>query len=254
MSNFNELKEQLLTIAREHDACEEQYDRAQSAENEKELLQVIYDNLQWCIDHEAISNEYLSKFDPKTLLESGIANTGKDNTGLANSGYRNSGDRNSGDMNSGYRNSGDRNSGDMNSGDMNSGDRNSGNWNSGDRNSGDMNSGYRNSGAFCTDPNPKMILFDSPCNMTVREWEQTRACRLMENLHFTFWIDESEMSAAEKEKYPSHKTTGGYLKNIPIKEGWANFWGNLQDSDKKEFTSLPNFDSKKFESLTGIKI
>ena len=72
-------------------------------------------------------------------------------------------------------------------------------------------------------------------------------------LNFTFWIHENEMSDAEKEKFPFYKTTGGYLKAIPFKEGWTNFWGNLSDDDKKEFTSLPNFDPAKFELITGIK-
>jgi hypothetical protein len=147
-----------------------------------------------------------------------------------------------------------RNSGDRNSGDRNSGDSNSGNWNSGDSNSGDSNSGYRNSGAFCTDNNPKVKIFDVETDMGVREWENHPAYRLMANgLNFTFWIHENEMSDAEKEKFPFYKTTGGYLKAIPFKEGWTNFWGNLSDDDKKEFTSLPNFDPAKFELITGIK-
>ena len=90
--------------------------------------------------------------------------------------------------------------------------------------------------------------------MGVREWENHPAYRLMANgLNFNFWVWESEMNDSEKEKFHSYKTTGGYLKTIPYKEGWANFWGNLSDENKKVFTSLPNFDPAKFEYITGIK-
>ena len=126
--------------------------------------------------------------------------------------------------------------------------------NTGIANSGNSNSGYRNSGAFCTDNNPRVRLFDVETDMGVREWENHPAYRLMaRGLNFNLWVWESEMNDSEKEKFPNYKTTGGYLKNIPFKEGWANFWGNLSDEDKKEFTSLPNFDSAKFEHITGIK-
>ena len=219
---------------------------------------------------------------------SGNRNSGNRNSGDSNSGYRNSGDRNSGDWNSGYRNSGDRNSGNWNSGDRNSGDsnsgyrnsgnwnsgnwnsgnwnsgdrnsgnrnsgyRNSGNWNSGDRNSGDSNSGYRNSGAFCTNPNPVIYLFDKPTDILVKDWEQSKAYDLMCRLENTFWIESSMMTEIEKQDYPSHKTTGGYLKTITLKEAWGNLWGNLDDASKNVFLSLPNFDANKFEEITGIK-
>ena len=273
-SNLTALKNTLLERAKEKGACSDQYRRAANAETEEELLQVIYDNLRWCSDHMIINDEYLSGFDQEVLLKSGVANTGKENSGLANSGdwnsgdcnsgdcnsgyrnsgYRNSGYRNSGDCNSGYRNSGDRNSGDWNSGDCNSGDCNSGNWNSGDRNSGDCNSGYRNSGAFCLDPNPKVWLFDKPTDIPVREWEQSRACQILYSLDPTIWVPSSVMTNEEKEAHPHWETTDGYLKTITRQEAWKNLWGNLSDSDKKAFTTLPNFDAEIFFKITGIKV
>jgi len=216
----------------------------------------------------------------------GIVNSGKDNTGLKNSGnsnsgnwnsgYRNSGNWNSGnwnsgnwnsgnwnsgDSNSGYRNSGDRNSGNWNSGDSNSGNSNSGNWNSGnwnsgDSNSGDSNSGYRNSGAFCTDNDPKVLLFDKEVKgMTVRQWENHAAYNIMANcLNPNIWIYSSDMTDEEKAKFPTHETTGGYLKRISMHEAWSNMWYNLTDKNKKIFLDLPNFDSKKFKEITGIDV
>jgi hypothetical protein len=186
-----------------------------------------------------------------------VANIGKGNTGHSNSGNWNSGDRNSGDSNSGDRNSGDRNSGNWNSGNWNSGDRNSGNWNSGNwnsgnRNSGDSNSGYRNSGAFCTDSDPVLFLFNRPSKMTVKEWEQHPACQLMYSIDTTLWVPDYAMTDEEKKANPKYETTEGYLKTIPMKEAWQNFWHNLTDENKKLFTSLENFSWKIFTEITGI--
>ncbi len=100
-----------------------------------------------------------------------------------------------------------------------------------------------------------MFLFDKPCKiMTVRQWEQTRAYQLMGNLDFTFWIPSNAMTEQEKKDHPHYETTEGYLKTIGYKDGWANFWGNLSKENKKEFTSLENFDAGIFESITGIKV
>ena len=229
MENFESVKSELTTKAKLAGACADQYKRALSSNTPEELLKVVYDNLSWCINHECITNEWLNHFPSDILIASGCANTGKENAGFVNSGYRNSGD-------------------------SNSGNRNSGNWNSGYRNSGDSNSGYRNSGAFCTDTNPKAILFNKESNMTVREWEQHPACQLMYSIDPTIWVPSEMMSDEEKLANPKWETTEGYLKTIPMKEAWANFWGNLTDENKAHFYSIPNFDASIFEEITGIKV
>jgi hypothetical protein len=234
MTKFENIKSDFAAKCKLENACSGEFRKLLASKNEKELLEVIYNNLIWCISNEVISHEFFSQFDPQTFLDSGIANTGKENTGYVNSGDRNSGDSNSGDSNSGYRNSG--------------------NWNSGDRNSGDSNSGYRNSGAFCTDNNPPLILFNKVSKMTVKEWENSEACQLMYSIDPTIWVPMSMMTDEEKKAYPKYETTEGYLKTIPMKEAWANFWHNLSDSKKKLFTSLENFDPEIFEEITGIKI
>lgn len=88
----------------------------------------------------------------------------------------------------------------------------------------------------------------------VKDWEQSRACKIMNNLDPNVWIWASEMNEKEKEDNPKYETTDGYLKTIPYKEAWANLWGNLSDDDKNVFTSLPNFSSEIFEDITGIKV
>jgi len=186
---------------------------------------------------------------------SGDSNSGYRNSGDSNSGYRNSGSWNSGDRNSGYRNSGDSNSGSWNSGDRNSGYRNSGSWNSGDRNSGDSNSGYRNSGAFCTNQNPKVFLFDVECSLTVKEWEEHPACRIMQNnLETHLWVPSGSMTDEQKAAWPKHETTGGFLKAISMHDAWKDMWHNLTEDKKALFTSLPHFDPAKFLEITGINV
>jgi hypothetical protein len=185
---------------------------------------------------------------------SGDSNSGNWNSGDSNSGNWNSGNWNSGYSNSGYRNSGDRNSGNWNSGYRNSGNWNSGNWNSGYRNSGDSNSGYRNSGAFCTDANPPLILFNKVSKMSVKEWEQHECCQMMYAIDPTIWVPSSIMTDEEKATHPKHETTEGYLKTIPLKEAWANFWHNLAEDKKQLFLSLENFDAAIFEEITGVNV
>jgi hypothetical protein len=156
--------------------------------------------------------------------------------------------------NEGSHNTGHSNSGNWNSGDRNSGNSNSGNWNSGDRNSGDSNSGYRNSGAFCTDANPPLILFNKVSKMSVKEWEQHECCQMMYAIDPVIWVPSSIMTDEEKAAHPKHETTEGYLKTIPLKEAWANFWHNLAEDKKQLFLNLENFDAAIFEEITGVNV
>jgi hypothetical protein len=220
---------------------------------------------------------------------SGLRNSGDQNSGDRNSGDRNSGDRNSGDRNSGYWNSGSWNSGDWNTGDQNSGDwnsgnhnsgnrnsgwHNSGNWNSGNWNSGDWNSGNWNSGnwnsgnccsgdfnlndhesgCFCTEE-PTIRMFDKETNMTFKEWRNSEAYKILaRNFRRSVrWIPSDEMTDDEKNTYPEHKTTGGYLRTQDIKQSFLKVWECLSDDEKDIIRSIPNFDAKKFEQITGIK-
>lgn len=90
--------------------------------------------------------------------------------------------------------------------------------------------------------------------MTVREWERSDAAYILTRLDLTMWIDSAMMNDKEKEQYPKHETTGGYLRTITMKEAWANLWHNLSEEKKKVFTSLENFSAEIFEDITGIKV
>lgn len=160
-TKFDKLKAEFIKNLEGKNPCQPEYDRVLACTTEAELLQIRFNNIEWCLPRNVISHEFFSNFTQKTFITSGLANTGKENTGF-------------------------------------------------------INSGNSNSGAFC--------------------------------------VDENMMSEQEKLNFPHYKTTGGYLKSISVKEGWANFWGNLSDSDKACFANLPHFDAEKFESITGIKI
>ena len=167
------------------------------------------------------------------------------NTGYWNTGYWNTGDRNSGNWNSG-----DRNTGYWNSGYRNTGNGNTGYWNSGDRNTGYGNSGDRSSGIFCTDKDPFVNCFNKPSR---KKWSEIQHPSFYW-FSLTSWIDSLRMTEKEKKENPSHEITGGFLKAIPAKEAWANYWRDSDLTEKRKVLNLPNFNAKVFEDCTGIKL
>ena len=174
-----------------------------------------------------------------------IVNTGKGCTGLCNSGNRNSGDCNSGNRNSGNRNSGNRNSGDCNSGDCNSGDWNSGDWNK---------CSFSN-GCFNT-VEPKIYLFNKPSDWTYRDWLNSDARYLLNQipgdvLEYVWFED---MTDEEKTAHPEAKTTGGYLKQLDNSECGSIWWRGLNDYEKSIIKAIPNFDKEIFKEITGVDV
>ena len=196
---------------------------------------------------------------------SGNRNSGDWNSGNCNSGNRNSGDWNSGDCNSGNRNSGDWNSGNCNSGNRNSGDcnsgnRNSGNWNSGNRNSGNRNSGDWNNtnfsnGCFNT-VEPTIHLFNKPSSWTYRDWLNSEARYLMNQIQGDIleWVYLSDMTDEEKAAHPEAETTGGYLKELDNPESAVIWWRLLDQRKKNVIMKIPNFDKAIFKEITGIDV
>ena len=61
------------------------------------------------------------------------------------------------------------------------------------------------------------------------------------------------MTDEEKATHPEYTTTGGYLKTVSFKEACKIMWDKLTDKEKAEVVKIPNFDSKIFEEITGIK-
>ena len=187
------------------------------------------------------------------MVNTGKGNAGFGNSGIWNSGNYNSGDWNAGNYNSGIWNSGNYNSGDWNAGNYNSGDWNAGNWNSGDRNAGDFNMSDNNAGCFNVDDH-KLLFFDKETDLTWYQWRNSQAYDLLRNIDSkpTKWIYADDMTDQEKTDYPSYETTGGYLKRCDIGKAYQEWWDILNDDQKQCIREIPNFDSKKFEMITGI--
>ena len=171
----------------------------------------------------------------------GLANTGKDNTGRDNTGNRNTGNRNTGNWNTG----------DWNTGNRNTGHENTGNWNTGDWNSTDFSTGCFNT------KEEKIRLFNKRSKWTYRDWRCSLARDLMCDCPHTktVWINEKYMTDSEKEENPTWECTGGYLKIIEAtNEDKQKWWDNLDDEDREEVMSLPNFDKDIFKEITGIEV
>lgn len=190
----------------------------------------------------------------------GLCNSGDYNTGHRNTGGYNTGNKNTGNYNTGDWNTGSFNAGNWNTGYRNTGDYNTGNWNTGSCNTGNWNTGDYNiidasSGCFCTE-HQKILIFDKLSNWTIKDWFGSDARYILDSIpnNIVEWIYESDMTDIEKEKNPTYKTTGGYLKILDKSEAAQVWWDGLDTTDKNIIKSIPNFDAEKFQKCTGIKV
>ena len=184
-----------------------------------------------------------------------IVNIGKNCTGRCNTGNCNTGDWNTGDCNTGNRNTGNCNTGNRNTGNCNTGNCNTGDWNTGDWNTGDWNKSSFNTGCFNTEEQ-KIMLFNKPSNMTYREWLESDARWLLNQIpkDVVEWVYEEDMTDEEKAAHPTYETTGGYLKVLDESECGQLWWGSLSDRRKDIIRAIPNFDSDIFFQCTGVRV
>ena len=184
-----------------------------------------------------------------------IVNIGKNCTGRCNTGNRNTGDWNTGDWNTGNCNTGNRNTGNRNTGNRNTGDWNTGDWNTGDWNTGDWNKSSFNTGCFNTEEQ-KITLFNKPSDMTYREWMDSDARYLLNQIpkDVVEWVYEENMTDEEKAAHPTYETTGGYLKVLDESECGQLWWGSLSDRRKEIIKAIPNFDAEIFFQCTGVRV
>jgi hypothetical protein len=184
-------------------------------------------------------------------------NTGDCNTGSCNTGNYNIGNYNTGHYNTGDYNTGGCNAGHYNTGYYNTGEYNTGDYNTGGCNAGHYNTGYYNicdysSGIFCTQE-PKLIIFDIETDMTMKDFQFSVYYTALFSAPFelTKWV---EYTDEEKQKDEENQKIGGYLKRYTYEEACKNWWKKMTDENKEIIKSMPNFDSKKFEQITGIKV
>lgn len=130
-----------------------------------------------------------------------------------------------------------------------------GRCNTGDCNTGDWNKSSFNTGCFNTEEQ-KILLFNKPSEMTYREWLESDARHLLNQIpkDVVEWVYENSMTDDEKAAHPTYKTTGGYLKVLDESECGQIWWNGLPDYHKNIIKSIPNFDAEIFYLCTGIKV
>lgn len=137
----------------------------------------------------------------------------------------------------------------------NSGNRNSGDCNSGNRNSGNRNKTNFSNGCFNT-VEPKIHLFNKPSAWTYRDWLNSEARYLLNQIPGDvleyIWLD--DVTDEEKAAHPEAETTGGYLKVLDNSECAVIWWRGLSDRQKNIIAAIPNFDKAIFKEITGIDV
>ena len=168
-----------------------------------------------------------------------IVNIGKNCTGRCNTG----------DWNTGNCNTGDGNTGNCNTGNCNTGNRNTGVWNTGDWNKSSFNTGCFNT------KEQKIRLFNKPSSMTYREWIDSDARYLLNQIpkNVVEWVHKEDMTDTEKAAHPTYETTGGYIKVLDESECGQLWWNALTDYQKNIIKGIPNFDADIFFQCTGIR-
>ena len=138
----------------------------------------------------------------------------------------------------------------VNLGKGNAGLCNSGNWNSGNWNKTNFSNGCFNT------EEPKIFLFNKPSDWTYRDWLNSDARYLLNQIprNVVDWIWSDDMTDEEKEQHPEYEVVGGYLKILDESECGQLWWDSLSERYKNIIKAMPNFDKEIFEDVTGIKI
>lgn len=103
---------------------------------------------------------------------------------------------------------------------------------------------------------PKIMLFNKPSNLTYRDWYNSEARELLNCMpkNVVEWVYSKDMTDEEKAEYPTHETTGGYLKVLDESECGQIWWGSLSDRQKNIIKAIPNFDAEIFFQCTGVDV
>lgn len=122
-------------------------------------------------------------------------------------------------------------------------------------NTGDWNKSSFNTGCFNTEEQ-KIMLFNKPSDMTYREWIDSDARYLLNQIpkDVVEWVYEEDMTDEEKAAHPTYETTGGYLKVLDESECGQLWWGSLSDRRKEIIKAIPNFDAEIFFQCTGVRV
>jgi hypothetical protein len=100
------------------------------------------------------------------------------------------------------------------------------------------------------------MLFNKPSDMTYREWMNSDARYLLNQIpkNVVELVYEEDMTDEEKLANPTYETTGGYLKVLDESECGQLWWDGLPDRQKNIIKAIPNFDANIFQQCTGIEV
>ena len=77
---FEKIKSEILELAKEFNACREEYKKAYKSENIDELLSVVKENLSWCVNNKMLdANKLVELFTEEKLNSINIFTTGEHN-------------------------------------------------------------------------------------------------------------------------------------------------------------------------------
>lgn len=99
-----------------------------------------------------------------------------------------------------------------------------------------------------------MTLFDKPSKMTEEEFKKSKCYSLLCTVDTKMWVNDSLMTSKEKKAKKGWKNSGGYYKDIPFKQAFKAQWDNWNETNRKAFTTLPNFNKYIFNKIVGIDI
>ena len=97
---------------------------------------------------------------------------------------------------------------------------------------------------FCDEEDMNIRIFNKPSGMSLREFRSSEYAKALASVPFRL------IELVEDET----KIEGYYIKKHLYKEACANWWNKLSDEAKETIKSIPNFDEKVFENITGIKV
>jgi len=123
----------------------------------------------------------------------------------------------------------------VNSGKGNTGYRNSGDSNSGDSNSGDWNSCNFETGFFNSKNKNTIRVFNKDLEMSMTDFFNIKGVKICQR----FYLRKKE---SEEIQYYSYE------------KSWEMWLDDLTTEEIEDVKKIPNFDSKVFEEITGLKI
>ena len=184
------------------------------------------------------------------VKKTGNGPTGNRSTGNWSTGNGSTGNWSTGDWSTGNLSTGTWSTGNWSTGNLSTGDWSTGNWSTGGWSTGNWSISDWSTGHFDTKPR-KLRAFNKKVDPDVWNSAFKPSCLFFD---LTKWIDDKEMTDAEKSENPNYITTGGYLKVFDYKEAFTKSVKNATKEERDQIRALPNFDDDVFLEVSGCDL